>query len=267
MPWAIPREFQAQFPRRVSGQHGFRRPGFLTTGRLSHVLAKTAISPESIQYAFGKPRRHLEHEHSPRTRLRPNWTARGSSPLYRRPGAACLGRLGQFPPCSSDGLGAGVRATIPFLQDGPVPGINNNMGLGLGADYAHRWANHCTGIVSANGLIIPVVLQWNFFLLRRLSVFGEAGVAWQHWWNTPYLCTFCGGYTSTNQLDVALAAGGRFMVTERFAFLLRLGWPYVSLGAVISLSGERRWQSWFRRHSPSRSRSPRQPQRSRQSRR
>jgi hypothetical protein len=139
------------------------------------------------------------------------------------------------PPCSSDGLGAGVRATIPFLQDGPVPGINNNMGLGLGADYAHRWANHCTGIVSANGLIIPVVLQWNFFLLRRLSVFGEAGVAWQHWWNTPYLCTFCGGYTSTNQLDVALAAGGRFMVTERFAFLLRLGWPYVSLGAVIQL--------------------------------
>ncbi len=143
-------------------------------------------------------------------------------------------------PCSSDGLGAGVRATIPFLQDGPVPGINNNMGIGLGADYAYRSDNHCTGIRSANGLTIPVVLQWNFFLLRRLSVFGEVGVAWQHWWNAPYLyaCTgpSCGGgYTSTNQLGAVAAAGGRLMVTDRFAFLLRLGWPYISVGAAMWL--------------------------------
>ena len=107
-------------------------------------------------------------------------------------------------PCSSDGLGAGVRATIPFLQDGPVPGINNNMGIGLGADYAYRSDNHCTGIRSANGLTIPVVLQWNFFLLRRLSVFGEVGVAWQ-----------TGGTRPTFTLVPALLAVGVTLSTNQ----------------------------------------------------
>ena len=149
-------------------------------------------------------------------------------------------------PCQNDGLGAGLRAVIPFLQDGPVPAINNNMGIGFGLDYAHYSANSCsifqpifTGSLSASVWTIPVVLHWNFFLLPKISVFGEFGVVWQHWsWDTPYACAsnpqgVCSGSTSTNQLNVAPAAGGRFMVTDKFGFLLRLGWPYVSAGAVF----------------------------------
>ena len=38
-------------------------------------------------------------------------------------------------PCSDTGFGAGFHAAIPFLDNGPVPTINNNMGIGFGIDY------------------------------------------------------------------------------------------------------------------------------------
>src|SRR5450432_2525203 len=89
-----------------------------------------------------------------------------------------------FAPCVNDGFGPGFRAAIPFLGNGPIPRINNNMAIGFGLDWAHSGINNTCGNYFRNGafygasftadvISIPVVVQWNFFLLPRVNVFGE----------------------------------------------------------------------------------------------
>ena len=41
-------------------------------------------------------------------------------------------------PGNDEGIGLGLRATIPFLDNGPISKINNNMGIGFGLDWAHN---------------------------------------------------------------------------------------------------------------------------------
>ena len=36
-----------------------------------------------------------------------------------------------------EGIGVGVRITIPLVHNGPIDSINNNMGVGFGFDWAH----------------------------------------------------------------------------------------------------------------------------------
>ncbi len=64
-------------------------------------------------------------------------------------------------------FGAGVRATFPLIGNGPIPSINNNLGIGVGADFF---------VFNGAALFVPVVGQWNFFLLSHFSLFLEAGL-------------------------------------------------------------------------------------------
>src|SRR5262245_35654415 len=41
----------------------------------------------------------------------------------------------QTPGFADEGYGLGLRATIPFLDNGPISRINNNMGIGFGLDW------------------------------------------------------------------------------------------------------------------------------------
>src|ERR1700742_955133 len=36
-----------------------------------------------------------------------------------------------------DGIGVGLRASIPIIEDGPVTTINNSLAIGFGFDWAH----------------------------------------------------------------------------------------------------------------------------------
>lgn len=152
--------------------------------------------------------------------------------------------------CASDGFGPGFRATIPFLDNGPIPKINNNMGIGFGLDWAHSGINsRCTayyrnGVYYGDGYTadiwqVPVVVQWNFFLLPKVSVFGEAGIVFQHRrFDGAYNCgpgNVCYGPGSDNGWDANFAAGGRFLISDSVGFLLRLGYPYLSAGVSILL--------------------------------
>ena len=158
----------------------------------------------------------------------------------------------EYAPCSNSGFGPGLRATIPFLDNGPIPKINNNMGIGFGLDWAHSGiSSNCAayyrnGVYYGNGYTadiwsIPVVVQWNFFLLPKVSVFGEAGIVLQHRrYNSDYggdcarnnnYCSF----GSDNGADAAFAVGGRFLVSDSVGFLLRVGYPYLSVGVSILL--------------------------------
>jgi len=157
-----------------------------------------------------------------------------------------------YAPCANAGFGPGLRATIPFLENGPIPKINNNMGIGFGLDWAHSGisancaAYYRNGIYYGNGYTadiwtIPVVVQWNFFLLPKVSVFGEAGLVLQHYrYDNDYNgnCPnngICNGTFSENGAAPSFAAGGRFLVSDSVGFLLRLGFPYLSAGVSILL--------------------------------
>lgn len=157
--------------------------------------------------------------------------------------------LGPFdPPGPPDGtgLGAGLRLTIPVVKNGFVDTINNSVGIGFGLDWMHyegsdasvgpcaRWipglngTTICTEVGApyggpSNYFYFPGVMQWNFWLTPRFSVFGEPGLS---------LYYEKGKFQSNGHLGVTptLAIGGRFHFSERVALTVRLGYPAFALG-------------------------------------
>lgn len=137
-----------------------------------------------------------------------------------------------------DGPGVGVRANIPLFHNGPISSINNNMAIGFGLDVAwweHRrrnrwlgdrcWDDWDRGHCSGTTVWIPVVLQWNFYLTDIISVFGEPGlsariVSWEY-------------DSDFDPIVPVFAGGGRFQFGDRVGLTVRLGYPYMSVGANI----------------------------------
>lgn len=110
--------------------------------------------------------------------------------------------------------GAGFRGTIELIDNGFIPSINNTVGLGFGAD------------VTPGALWIPIVMQWNFFLSNRWSVFGEPGASIivydndRDWTAVDYFSFF---------------AGGRWHFSERATLTMRVGRPSFSVGISFLL--------------------------------
>lgn len=107
--------------------------------------------------------------------------------------------------------GVGFRGTVVVLQNGFVKTINNSIGVTFGLDYAHK------------GVWIPVAMQWNFWLSRHWSVFGEPGV------------TFRAGDRNDHVAWLGLWAGGRYHFTDRITLTLRVGSPTLSAGVSFLL--------------------------------
>jgi hypothetical protein len=179
--------------------------------------------------------------------------SRSATPDVRRPGAhrAYAVELEPHfllqwfdPPYHSDvGPGFGVRASIPILQDGPIPSINNNLAISFGMDWAHfGGCGPAESGCGADDFWFPVVMQWNFFLTRAWSVFPEIGFAIHHaTWsydraNGPANCVpapggnFCEYSDSTTGVEFATWLGTRFAVSDMFAFVLRVGVPSLNAG-------------------------------------
>jgi len=142
---------------------------------------------------------------------------------------------------TGEGLGIGGRATFEIVGHGFIPSINNSVGIGVGLDFIHYYGDGsgprgtCTQFVDApagthvctqvnngkNGddsdyLWLPVVVQWNFWLAKRWSAFGELGAALRF----------------QDMKDVEFSpliswAGGRFHINDNTALTLRLGLPFV----------------------------------------
>jgi hypothetical protein len=106
--------------------------------------------------------------------------------------------------------GVGFRGTIELVDNGFVSSINNTVGLGFGADY------------SRDHFRVPVVMQWNFWLSRNWSVFGEPGG----------LIDFGGDRTRAYP---AFYAGGRFHFTDSVTLTMRVGHPTASVGVSFLL--------------------------------
>jgi hypothetical protein len=145
-----------------------------------------------------------------------------------------------------DGFGIGFRGTVEIAPRGFIPSINNSVGIGFGLDWVHYAAGYAGGVctrrvVGPNGTLVctevdngdhgqnyfylPVVMQWNFWLAKRWSVFGEPGIL-------PY---FQGHQLRFSALPLTLYAGGRFHFNDRITLTMRIGYPTFSLGASFLL--------------------------------
>lgn len=105
------------------------------------------------------------------------------------------------------GGGFGARATVILVDNGFVKTINNSVGIGFGGDLL---------FAPSAGLWVPVVMQWNFWLTRNWSVFGEPGV---------------GMYLGRNNFGAPIfAAGGRLKLSESLQLTARIGYPHITAG-------------------------------------
>lgn len=129
-----------------------------------------------------------------------------------------------------DGLGFGLRASIPVLQDGPVTTINNSLALTFGLQWAHFFECRGWDDCSENDFWVPAALQWNFFLTPMLSIFPEFGLGFRHAVFTDPICQ--NGRCRTTSLEVhpVLWFGGRFRMTDTIAIVMRLGTPTLHVG-------------------------------------
>ena len=156
------------------------------------------------------------------------------------------------------GYGLGARVTIPFLRNGPISTINNDMGIGFGLDWLTR-GNSCNNgyyyafrggpayyaynNCSAYSIYVPVVLQWNFYLTDIITVYGEPGFALRYshisWDFAPLGCApgnyACQGSNSFTDPILVIAGGAKFMFGRTVGLNVRVGYPYFSVGASILL--------------------------------
>lgn len=137
-----------------------------------------------------------------------------------------LGFINPPGPGDGSGFGLGFRGTIPLLHNGFVSTINNNIGIGFGLDwvhYSHSFIDRGNRY-DVNYAYLPVVMQWNFFLSRQWSVFGEPGVAF-HFVNH-----------GDNRFDpFVFFAGGRWHFSDRITLTMRVGYPTFSVGVSFLL--------------------------------
>jgi len=112
--------------------------------------------------------------------------------------------------------GIGFRGTINIVHNGFVSSINNSVGIGFGADWVDK------------GVWIPVVMQWNFWLSRNWSVFGEPGVSIRAGQGLE-------GKHDDHLGILGLWVGGRFHFNDRIALTMRVGRPTFSVGVSFLL--------------------------------
>lgn len=122
-------------------------------------------------------------------------------------------------PGYTDGFGFGLRLGIPLMANGPITSINDSLALSVGADLVYWNGSYNQNTFwGTSELLIPVMLQWNFYLTRVFSIFPEAGVALGIGG-----CSDCGFYAAPG-----FALGARIHLDGRAgypALVARIGFP------------------------------------------
>ena len=148
--------------------------------------------------------------------------------------------------------GPGVRFSIPVMSPGFVKSINDSIAISFGVDamryagyrnygyYAYCNGNpkNCPGYydgysydTSFWAVHLPVVLQWNFWLTDRWSVFGEPGLTIRHAFFSNALCgpnynpNYGACYPDSTSVFFTFFAGGRFKFSDKVSLTMRLGYP------------------------------------------
>jgi hypothetical protein len=143
-----------------------------------------------------------------------------------------------------EGIGVGMRASFPIIDNGPIRTINNSLALGIGLDWAH-WDDECGNWADCDGndFLIPFVVQWNFFFTDFISAFPELGVAveYESWegdddWDRLCRGRYCDGDGDGDiDIEFVIWLGVRLHITEEIAVTIRLGRPSVLIGVSFFL--------------------------------
>jgi len=116
------------------------------------------------------------------------------------------------------GFGPGVRFSIPFMHNGPITTINNNIGINFGLNtffYGNRYGDRPIAWT------MPVAFQWNFYFTDIISVLGEVGFSANIVTARDY---------TTFYADPVFQGDGRFQFGQ-VGVIVRVGYPMVSVGA------------------------------------
>lgn len=138
-----------------------------------------------------------------------------------------------------DGIGLGVRVSVPILENGPVRSLNNNLAITFGFDWAHFDGDCVVGgrrvDCDEDDFWVPVAGQWNFFITDVISVFPEVGLGFRNAVRSTEGCRSGACDDSDLEVHFALWFGARFRVAEPIAIVLRLGTPSMSFGVSFLL--------------------------------
>jgi hypothetical protein len=143
---------------------------------------------------------------------------------------------------TGSGYGLGFRGTFEVVDNGFISSINNTVGIGVGLDFVHytRGKERCVRFgpndrcdalddeFAVDNIWIPVVMQWNFWLSRSWSVFGEPGAA----------IRIQSGEKDEDELRIEplqFAAGGRYHFMDSLTLTMRVGYPTFSIGVSFLL--------------------------------
>jgi hypothetical protein len=201
------------------------KPGLAAFAALSLVVATAATAtPASAQSIIKTPGDHPNYAVELEPHLNFGWAN-----LY-----------------ASSGVGAGLRASIPIVQNGFIPTINNSIAISFGLDWIRYSGCYYGSGVFANGndigcgasfFLLPVTMQWNFWLTPRWSVFGEPGLYVYHAVFDNFCDTRFKGCVEPTHTGIGFAGyvGGRLHFNDTVALTLRVGYPTISLGVSFLL--------------------------------
>jgi hypothetical protein len=116
--------------------------------------------------------------------------------------------------------GVGFRATIEIV-DPVIPKLNNTIGITFGLDLTN--CAYCY-YGEEFSFWFPIGAQWNFFLTKKWSVFGEVGFA-------PH----SDGAFRDVFFEPMIEVGGRYHFREKISLLVRVGVPFVNVGVGFML--------------------------------
>lgn len=140
------------------------------------------------------------------------------------------------------GVGLGARFSIPIVQNGFVPTINNSAAISFGLDWLHY--GYCywgPAGCSANYIDLPVTLQWSFYVAHRWSVFGEPGLYIYHGLFGQFSCPATPGDVGCQNAPAewgvlpAFYAGARYHFSDKLSLTMRVGFPTASIGVSFFL--------------------------------
>ena len=182
----------------------------------SSVLAVVALlaSAEEAQAALviKNPNDHPQY----RVELEPH----GNLVLWRRYYSSRY-RGRSFHGVGDPEVGAGFRASIELADPAFIPKLNNTVAISFGLDVTN-----CQYCYKDFSLFLPVTMQWNFFLTDKWSVFADLG-----------LMPRTDGFFRYAYFDFMAEVGGRYHFNDDVALTMRIGDPFISVGASFFVGG------------------------------
>jgi hypothetical protein len=118
-------------------------------------------------------------------------------------------------------FGAGFRASIKLADPAFIPKLNNTVAISFGFDITN--CQYCPSSRQFS-IYTPVTLQWNFFLTPKWSTFADLGIM-------PRTI----GFYHDVFFDFMAELGGRFHFNDTVSLTMRIGYPFISVGASFFL--------------------------------